>query len=69
MQGAKALILMRFANSRDQGLILNSKPLIPGIEPQPIDEFEQIVKDTAKEFNLRVTGTPLVILIMIVPTL
>lgn len=57
--GAKALILMRFANSREQGLILNSKPLIPGVEPQPIDEFEQIVKDTAKEYNLRVTGTPL----------
>lgn len=56
--GAKALILMRFANSRNQGLILDSKPLIPGIKPQPIDEFEQIVRDTAKEYNLRVTGTP-----------
>lgn len=56
--GAKALILMRFANSRNQGLILDSKPLVPGIKPQPIDEFEQIVRDTAKEYNLRVTGTP-----------
>lgn len=56
--GAKALILMRFANSRNQGLILDSKPIVPGIRPQPIDEFEQIVRDTAKEYNLRVTGTP-----------
>ena len=56
--GAKALILMRFANSRNQGLILNEKPIIPGIEQQPIDEFEQLVIDTSKEYNLRVTGTP-----------
>lgn len=56
--GAKALILMRFANNRNQGLILNDDPIIPGIEQQPLDEFEQLVIDTSKEFNLRVTGTP-----------
>lgn len=56
--GVKALILMRFANSRNQGLILNEKPIIPGIEQQPIDEFEQLVIDTSKEYNFRVTGTP-----------
>lgn len=56
--GAKALILMRFANTRNQGLILNDKPIIPGIEQQALDEFEQLVIDTSKEYNLRVTGTP-----------
>ena len=56
--GAKALILMRFANTRNQGLILSQKPIIPGIEQQAIDEFEQLVIDTSKEYNLRVTGTP-----------
>lgn len=56
--GAKALILMRFANTRNQGLILNEKPVIPGIEEQNIDEFEQLVIETSKEYNLRVTGTP-----------
>ncbi|MCD7781787.1 MAG: methyl coenzyme M reductase-arginine methyltransferase Mmp10 [Methanosphaera sp.] len=57
--GAKALILMRFANTRNQGLILNSDPIVPGIEPQSTTEFEALVKDTAKEYNLRITGTPL----------
>ena len=56
--GAKALILMRFANTRNQGLILTQDPVIPGIDEQPIDEFEQLVIDTSKEYNLRVTGTP-----------
>ncbi|MDD6285268.1 methyl coenzyme M reductase-arginine methyltransferase Mmp10 [Methanosphaera sp. Vir-13MRS] len=56
--GAKALILMRFANTRNQGLILNSDPIVPGVKPQPIQEFEQLVRDTAREYNLRVTGTP-----------
>ena len=56
--GAKALILMRFANNRNQGLILNDEPIIPGIDQQALDEFEQLVIDTSKEYNLRVTGTP-----------
>lgn len=56
--GAKALILMRFANNRNQGLILNGDPIVPGIDEQPIDEFEQLVIETSKEYNLRVTGTP-----------
>ncbi len=56
--GAKALILMRFANSRNQGLILNNDPIIPGIEQQPVNEFEELVKDIASEYSLRVTGTP-----------
>ncbi len=57
--GAKALILMRFANSRNQGLILNSDPIIPSVKQQSIDEFEQLVKDISKEYSFRVTGTPL----------
>ncbi len=56
--GAKALILMRFANTRNQGLILNDDPIIPGIKEQSLDEFEQLVIDTSKEYNLRITGTP-----------
>ena len=56
--GAKALILMRFANNRNQGLILSEKQVIPGIEEQAIEEFRQLVIDTSKEYNLRVTGRP-----------
>lgn len=57
--GAKGIILMRFANSRDQGLILGNAPILPGIVPHSIEEFRDIVTETAKGHRLRVTGTPL----------
>lgn len=57
--GAKAFILMRFANYRNQGLILGNEPIIDGVEPQSLGEFEELVRRINKEFNLRVTGTPL----------
>ena len=56
--GAKALILMRFANTANQGLILNNGPIIPGIKEQTLTEFQNLVRETAKNYNLRVTGTP-----------
>ncbi|MDP3065742.1 MAG: methyl coenzyme M reductase-arginine methyltransferase Mmp10 [Methanobacteriaceae archaeon] len=56
--GARALILMRFANYRDQGLILGNEPLIDGLEPHHVPEFDQLVREIDKDFNLRVTGTP-----------
>jgi len=57
--GAKGLILMRFANSREQGLILGNSPIIPGIVPHTVEEFQRIVTETAERHGLRVTGTPL----------
>ncbi|WP_299522284.1 methyl coenzyme M reductase-arginine methyltransferase Mmp10 [uncultured Methanobrevibacter sp.] len=57
--GAKGFILMRFANTFNEGLILGNEPIIKGIESQPVEEFEQLVKDINKEYNFRVTGTPL----------
>ncbi|MCK9151533.1 methyl coenzyme M reductase-arginine methyltransferase Mmp10 [Methanobacterium alcaliphilum] len=57
--GAKALILMRFANYENQGLILGNEPIIKGIEPHTISEFGDLVKEINKEFDLRITGTPL----------
>lgn len=56
--GAKALILMRFANTTNQGLILENGPIIKKITPHSINDFEEIVKDINKEFKLRITGTP-----------
>lgn len=56
--GAKAFILMRFANHRNQGLILGNEPILEGIEPHSIQEFDELVRSVNKEFNLRVTGTP-----------
>ena len=57
--GAKGLILMRFANAREHGLILGNAPIIPGIVPHTVEEFREIVTETAKRHRFRVTGTPL----------
>ena len=57
--GAKALILMRFANYRNQGLILGNEPLIEGVDPHTLQEFEELVRSINQDFNLRVTGTPI----------
>jgi len=57
--GARGLILMRFANSLEQGLILGNSPIIPGIVPHSVEEFQRIVTETAERHGLRVTGTPL----------
>ncbi len=57
--GAKAFILMRFANFRNQGLILGNEPVLEGVVPHELDEFEALVRKINDEFNLKVTGTPL----------
>lgn len=57
--GAKAFILMRFANFENQGLILGNEPIIEGVTPHSLEEFTGLVKKINDEFNLRVTGTPL----------
>ncbi len=57
--GAKAFILMRFANFRNQGLILGNEPVLDGVVPHELDEFEALVRKINDEFNFKVTGTPL----------
>lgn len=57
--GAKGVILMRFANTFNEGLILGNEPILKGIESQPVEEFGQLVEEINKEYNFRVTGTPL----------
>ncbi len=57
--GAKAFILMRFANFRNQGLILGNEPILDAVTPHSLEEFEKLVRKINKEFNFRVTGTPL----------
>ncbi|MDI9614902.1 methyl coenzyme M reductase-arginine methyltransferase Mmp10 [Methanothermobacter sp.] len=56
--GATGFIMMRFANYEHQGLILGNEPIIEGIEPHTVQEFEDLVRMVDREFNLRVTGTP-----------
>ena len=58
--GAKGAILMRFANSRENGLILNNAPLLPEVTPHTVPEFTELVRSSAaKHPSIRITGTPL----------
>lgn len=57
--GVKNLILMRFANKREQGLILGNEPIIPGVVPHSVQEFRDIVTETNEKYSFRVAGTPL----------
>jgi len=58
-KGAKGIILMRFANRREQGLILGNAPVIPGQAVQEVGEFRDMVTALSRKFRLKVSGTPL----------
>ena len=57
--GAEGAILMRFANTREEGLILGNAPVIDGVVSHTVEEFQQIVRDSAARHSFRITGTPL----------
>lgn len=57
--GVKGVILMRFANNPEQGLILQNAPIIPGQRIHTPFEFADLVKETQKITKMRISGTPL----------
>jgi methanogenesis marker radical SAM protein len=57
--GARGLILMRFANTTEQGLILGNAPIIPEQHVHSIEEFRDLVTDLNDRFSLKISGTPL----------
>jgi len=58
-KGAKGLILMRFANTTGQGLILGNAPVIQGQQIQTPEEFSRIVTAMNDRCRMKVSGTPL----------
>ena len=57
--GVKNFLLRRFANFKYQGLILNdNRPIIKGINPQTIEEYQELVKKITDEFSFRVMSYP-----------
>jgi len=58
-RGAKGLILMRFANSTEQGLILENAPVMKGQRVHTTEEFRDLVTDLSDRFALKISGTPL----------
>jgi methanogenesis marker radical SAM protein len=58
-RGAKGLILMRFANTEEQGLILGNSPVIREQRVQSVDEFRDLVADLSAQFTMKISGSPL----------
>jgi methanogenesis marker radical SAM protein len=50
---------MRFANTPESGLILENAPILRGRREHTVDEFRDLVSDLAREFTMKITGTPL----------
>jgi methanogenesis marker radical SAM protein len=58
-RGVKGLILMRFANSREQGLILGNAPIIRGQRVQTVEDFRDMVTGLQSTYKMKISGTPL----------
>lgn len=58
-KGAKGLILMRFANTADQGLILGNGPVMVQQSVQSAESFRDMITNLQKKFTLKISGTPL----------
>ncbi|PKL70361.1 MAG: methanogenesis marker radical SAM protein [Methanomicrobiales archaeon HGW-Methanomicrobiales-1] len=57
--GAKGLILMRFANTTEHGLILDNGPIIQNQPVQTVESFRDLIADLSVKYNLKISGTPL----------
>jgi methanogenesis marker radical SAM protein len=58
-RGAKGIILMRFANTAEQGLVLGNGPLISNQKVQTVESFRDLISDLNTRFTLKISGTPL----------
>ena len=57
--GAKGIILMRFANTAEQGLILGNGPVLKDQGVQSVESFRDTITDLSKKFRIKISGTPL----------
>ena len=58
-RGAKGIILMRFANATEQGMILGNGPIISHQKVQTVDSFHDMISDLNQRFSIKISGTPL----------
>jgi len=58
-RGAKGMILMRFANAMEQGLILGNGPVMAKQKVQSAESFRDMITDLSKKFTMKISGTPL----------
>lgn len=57
--GAEGLVLMTFANTREQGLIFGNSPIIPDIVPHTVKEIRRMATEANEICDMKVVGTPL----------
>jgi methanogenesis marker radical SAM protein len=58
-RGVKGLILMRYANTTEQGLVLGNGPLIKNQTVQTVDSFRDLVSFLHSKCRMKISGTPL----------
>jgi methanogenesis marker radical SAM protein len=58
-RGAKGIILMRFANATEQGLILGNGPIISHQKVQTVESFRDMISELNQRFSIKISGTPL----------
>jgi len=57
--GAKGIILMRFANALEQGLILGNGPIIKDQPVQSVTSFKNLITNLQGKYSMKISGTPL----------
>jgi methanogenesis marker radical SAM protein len=58
-RGAKGIILMRFANTTEQGLVLGNGPIINNQNVQSVSSFRDTISTLNSRFPMKISGTPL----------
>ena len=58
-RGVRGLIVMRFANEFEQGLILENGPVMKTQRVQSVESFRDMVTDLSRKFTMKISGTPL----------
>ena len=58
-RGAQGIILMRFANAAEQGLILGNGPVIKDQVTQTVESFRDLITELSGKFRMKISGTPL----------
>ena len=58
-RGAKGIILMRFANTLEQGLILGNGPIIKNQKVQSVASFRDTISELTCRHTMKISGTPL----------
>jgi methanogenesis marker radical SAM protein len=58
-RGAKGIILMRFANATEQGLVLGNGPVMENQDVQSVASFRDLVAGLSTRYTMKISGTPL----------